>query len=213
MAIDWRLDGREFVNCNCAYGCPCQFNALPTHGFCEAAIGFQFDSGHFGDVQLDGLRAVALYHWPGAVHQGNGTMQLVIDERANAQQRHALATIMSGGETMDMATMWWIFAAMCPAKLETLYRPITLEIDVKSRRGTMVVPGILEGHGEPIRNPVTGVELRARIGLPNGFEYRLAEVASGRTKASGTIALDFDRTHAHFVDLHLSGRGVVESAA
>jgi hypothetical protein len=213
MAIDWKIDGREFVNCNCAYGCPCQFNALPTHGFCEAAIGFRFDSGHFGDVRLDGLRAVAIYHWPGAVHQGNGTMQLVIDERANAQQRQALATIMTGGETMDMATMWSIFAAMCPAKLETLYRPITLEIDVKSRRGTMVVPGILEGHGEPIRNPVTGVELRARIGLPNGFEYRLAEVASGRTKASGTIALDFDGTHAHFVDLHLSGRGVVEPTA
>ena len=47
---EWRLKGREFANCNCDYGCPCQFNALPTHGICEAAVGYQFDEGHHGDV-------------------------------------------------------------------------------------------------------------------------------------------------------------------
>ena len=39
MATEWSLTAKEFVNCNCAYGCPCQFNALPTHGKCEAAAG------------------------------------------------------------------------------------------------------------------------------------------------------------------------------
>ena len=24
----WTIKGREFVNCNCSYGCPCQFNGL-----------------------------------------------------------------------------------------------------------------------------------------------------------------------------------------
>ena len=28
----WEIKAKEFVNCNCAYGCPCQFNALPTQG-------------------------------------------------------------------------------------------------------------------------------------------------------------------------------------
>jgi hypothetical protein len=27
--IKWEIKGREFGNCNCDYGCPCQFNALP----------------------------------------------------------------------------------------------------------------------------------------------------------------------------------------
>ena len=31
----WELKMKEFVNCNCAYGCPCQFNALPTNGNCQ----------------------------------------------------------------------------------------------------------------------------------------------------------------------------------
>src|SRR5690242_10480914 len=31
----WRIAGEEAGGCNCAWGCPCQFNALPTHGRCE----------------------------------------------------------------------------------------------------------------------------------------------------------------------------------
>ena len=29
---DWRLKGEWMKNCNCAYGCPCDFNAPPTNG-------------------------------------------------------------------------------------------------------------------------------------------------------------------------------------
>src|SRR5262249_20479203 len=156
--VQWVVKAREFTNCNCAYGCPCQFNALPTHGNCHAVVSFQIDQGHFGDVKLDGLRALGLYRWPGPVHEGNGTMQLVVDERANARQGEALVKTMTGQETDEMATMWWVYAAMSPTKLEPLFRPIELEVDVDGRRARLVVPGILEAAGEPIRNPVTGSE-------------------------------------------------------
>ena len=43
--VKWTIKAREFVNCNCAYGCPCQFNALPTHGNCKAVAGMQIDTG------------------------------------------------------------------------------------------------------------------------------------------------------------------------
>jgi hypothetical protein len=213
MTIEWMIDGREFANCNCSYGCPCQFNAPPTHGWCEAATGYRIETGRFGDVKLDGLCAATLYQWPGPVHKGNGKMQLIIDERADARQRDALCTIMTGGETQQMATMWWVFAAMCPTKFEPLFKPITLEIDIASRRGQLVIPGVVETFGEPIRNPVTGAEHRARIDLPNGFEYRIAEIGSGRTKARGTIKLELENTYAQFAELHLSGKGVVERPA
>jgi hypothetical protein len=84
MPVEWAVQATEFANCNCAYGCGCQFNALPDKGFGEAVAGYQITRGHFGDVQLDGLRAAALWHFPGAVHEGNGTMQLIIDERAES---------------------------------------------------------------------------------------------------------------------------------
>src|SRR5690348_519311 len=84
MAVEWRIKATEFANCNCIYACPCQFNALPTNGNCHAAGAWQVEEGHFGTVRLDGLRAVALYNFPGPVHEGNGTMQVIVDERADA---------------------------------------------------------------------------------------------------------------------------------
>ncbi len=30
--VDWRLKGPEVAACNCSWGCPCQFNGLPTLG-------------------------------------------------------------------------------------------------------------------------------------------------------------------------------------
>ena len=65
----WEIKGRELANCNCAYGCPCQFNALPTYGTCEAAVGYEIDTGHYGGIKLDGLRVSATYKWPGPVHE------------------------------------------------------------------------------------------------------------------------------------------------
>ena len=211
MAIDWRVRGTELANCNCAYGCPCQFNASPTHGDCRAAVAWEFAEGNFGSVPLNGLRAAGLYSWPGPVHQGNGTMQVVVDERADQQQRDALLAIVTGQETEPMATMWWVYAAMAPNKLEPLYRPIEFEVDVEARRGRFVVPGIVETVGEPIRNPVTGAEHRARIDLPHGFEYRLAEIGSGTTRSVGAVALPgLENTYAQFARIHLSNRGVVD---
>lgn len=211
MAVEWRIKGIELANCNCAYGCPCQFNALPTHGDCRAAVGFQFDEGHFGDVRLDGLRAVLMVSWPGPVHEGNGTMQLVIDERADARQRDALVKIMTGQETDDMATMWWVYSAMSPNKLAPIFAPIDLELDIAARRGRFSAPGIVETVAEPIRNPVTGAEHRVRIDMPEGFEYRLAEIGSGTTRATGAVALPgLDGSYAQFAHLHLSNHGVVD---
>jgi hypothetical protein len=211
MATEWHVKATGLANCNCAYGCPCQFNALPTHGDCRAAIAYGIEEGHFADVKLDGLRAVLLVSWPGAIHEGNGTMQVVIDERADARQREALLKILTGQETDDMATVWWVLAAMSPNKLEPLFQPIEYEVDVDARRGHFRVPGIVETVGEPIRNPVTGAEHRARIDLPHGFEYRLAEMGSGTTRATAAIALPgLENSYAQFAHIHLSNKGVVD---
>ena len=210
MTTEWRVKATELANCNCAYGCPCQFNALPTHGFCEAAIAWQVEEGHFGDVRLDGLRMALTAHWPGPIHQGNGTIQFIVDERADTKQRDALLKIMSGQETDDMATMWWVYSAMAPNKPEPLFKPIEFNVDVELRRGSFRVPGVVETTGEPIRNPVTGAEHRARIDLPHGFEYRIAEMGSASTKATGAVKLDLKNSYGQFAHLHLSNKGVVD---
>jgi hypothetical protein len=207
VAVQWEIKGTEFANCNCIYACPCQFNALPDKGFCEAVTGYQIDQGHFGDVRLDGLRAAAIYKWPGAVHEGNGSMQLVIDERADPAQRNALAAILSGQETEDMATMWWIFSAMSPNKHPPRFHPINLDVDVEARRARLQVPGMIEATGQPILNPVTGAEHRVRIDFPNSFEFAQAEIGSGTSKTTVPVALDLHDTYGQFAHIHLSHKG------
>ena len=69
--------------CNCAWGCPCQFNSLPTHGDCRAAVGMRIDQGHFGETSLDGVKWAMLFAWPGAVHEGDGEMVIIVDEAAD----------------------------------------------------------------------------------------------------------------------------------
>jgi hypothetical protein len=187
--------------------------ALPTRGNCEAVAAFQFDSGHYGDVDLSGTKSALVVHWPGPIHEGGGTMQIIVDERASPAQRDAIYKIMTGEDTEDMATMWWVFSAMSPTKLETLYKPIEFEMDMESRKGSIRVPGVFETEASPITNPVSGDEHRARINLPNGFEFRVAEMAKGSTRTSGEIELSNNKdSHVHMVQIHLSHHGVLEAA-
>jgi hypothetical protein len=211
--IDWYVEGVEFGSCNCDYGCPCQFESRPTHGNCTGFEVLRIDKGHFGDVPLDGLHIALLYAWPGPVYEGNGTMQAIIDERADDRQRHALTTILHGGETKEAATHWWVFHAMSSTVHEPIFRPIQFEVDIDQRRAQVLIPGVLEASGRPIRSPATGDEHRVRIDIPNGIEFELAEIGSATTKASGPIPLDLDDTFGQFNILRHSGSGVVHKAA
>ncbi len=210
-SLEWEIKGRAFGTCNCSYGCPCQFNALPTDGTCRAAVGYQIDEGHFSDVKLDGVRMAGLYTWPGPVHEGNGTMQLIVDESASDAQREALLTVMQGKETEPMATMWSVYTAMCSTILDPLSKPIDFEVDVDGRTGRLSIPGVVETRGEPIRNPVTGDVHRVRIDMPDGFEYSLAEIGSGTTKATGEIKLDMKDSYGQFNNMHLTATGPVRN--
>ena len=48
--VEWSMQGVEAVNCNCAPGCPCQFNQRPTYGNCNAYGFVQIQKGRFGTV-------------------------------------------------------------------------------------------------------------------------------------------------------------------
>jgi len=207
--VKWTIKGREFINCNCAYGCPCQFNALPTHGFCEAVGGFQVDEGFHGQTRLDGLRFVGIFHWPGPIHEGKGEAAIVIDERAKPDQRESLLRIVSGQDTEPGATVFQVFSTTLVKVHEPIFAPIDFDVDVEKRRARLVVPGITEGHGEPIMNPVSGKEHRARIDLPAGFEYSIAEVGRGWSKATSPMKVVLNDTYGQFANLHLSQSGVV----
>ena len=67
MTDRWMIRGTQYVNCNCASGCPCQFGSPTTHGFCEALGAGVIEEGYFNDTRLDGLNWAMLLHWPGEI--------------------------------------------------------------------------------------------------------------------------------------------------
>jgi hypothetical protein len=209
--VDWMIQGPWLTTCNCTVGCPCQFNQLPTHGHCRAAVGCLIEEGFFGKTRLDGVRFAGLFAWPGPIHQGKGESQPIVDASATDAQRAAVLAIIRGEETEPGATIFNVFAAMITKRHEPLFLPIDFAADVDGRRGRLSVAGVVEVTTEPIRNPVTGAEHRVRIDLPHGFEYTVAEVASAKTKTGkrAAVPLDWTNAHAHFADLHWTREGVV----
>src|SRR5688572_17933637 len=54
-ATPWHLRGHVVLACNCDFGCPCNFNALPTPGKCEGHWNWHVEEGSYGDTSLAGL--------------------------------------------------------------------------------------------------------------------------------------------------------------
>jgi hypothetical protein len=192
----WRIAGEMVVNCNCAWGCPCQFNALPTTGHCEATVAWQIKEGYFGNTRLDGARFGRAVWWPGPIHEGNGVARTIVDEQTTKEQREALIALPSG---QHGGTYWEILASVIPNAVEPVVAPITLILDREKRRATIRIPELVECDVEPIKNPITGEEHRARITLPNGFEYKEAEMGNtvrNRVSAGDKLTFEFKNTYA-----------------
>ncbi len=209
MANQWTIRGVEYGNCNCNYGCPCQFNSPTTHGNCEGVLAGHIAEGHHSDTRLDGLDFAMMFWWPGEIKDGNGRQQVIIDERADDAQRAALRRIVHGEDTTPGATHFFVYNSMVSEVLETLYAPIDLEIDVDARTARLSVAGVVESTGSPIIDPFSGEPHRARINLPNGFEYTVAEMGSGSSKLTAGIELELTDSYGQFNILHLNQDGVI----
>ena len=84
-----------------------------------------------------------------------------------------------------------------------------LDFDVEARTAHGEVPGLLVSNAGPVRNPVTGKPHRAQIVLPEGFQCTMLETASGSTRSTAAVNLDFTDTFASFAKLHMTDQGIV----
>jgi hypothetical protein len=208
-SVKWTIKAREFANCNCSYGCPCQFNGLPTYGDCRAVVGMQIEKGHHGKTKLDGLKTASILKWPGPIHEGKGEALIVIDKRANAAQRESLLRILSGQDTEPGATIFNVFASTLTKVHDPIFSQIEFKVDINKRKARLVVEDLIETRGEPILNPITGKEHRVRIDMVGGFEYKLAEIGRGWSKTTGPIAYELADSYGQFCNIHLSQSGIV----
>jgi len=204
---DWHLEGEWIKNCVCAYGCPCDFNAPPTRGHCDGLLGMRIIQGHFGDVRLDGLSFFVTVHFPGALHEGNGQAQPIIDERATPEQREALFGILSGQNSAE-GTLFHIFSLIVTTMHDPIFAPIDFRVDQEARIARVRIPGVLESEVEPIKNPVTGIDHRIQVVIPEGFEHRVGEIASCSIRSTGAIRFETQGSHSTLAHVVQTPEGV-----
>jgi hypothetical protein len=171
----WSLEADFYQACNCDYGCPCEFEAPPTPGFCEGIGAWKINKGSYGKVSLNGLGIAFAAHWPGAIHKGNGTAVVLVDEKANAEQREALLAIASG---QAGGAPFEIIATTFSKVLDPQFVPF--KFNVNGKNGSVEVGKVIRVTYEPIKNPVTGESESVRIEHETGFIFKSAECVSAK---------------------------------
>jgi hypothetical protein len=207
---DWKMKGQYLKNCSCLSTCPCDTTGYPApNKFCEGMTGMNIQEGHFGEVDLSGLKWANSYHWPGPLHEGNGTLELFIDEGANEAQRNALLTILTGKAG---GSLFEIIASIVTTVHGPYFVKIDWEFDKEKRRARVAIPGFMETTSESLTIPSTKAqpdEQRVIVRMPGGFEYKEMEVAqTGILKGTGEIKYDWHHTHSSLADVEHTPAGV-----
>ena len=184
--VKWAIEADYLQACNCDYGCPCEFEAPPTTGFCEGVGAWRISRGNYGSVRLDGLGFGFAARWPEAIHKGNGTAALFFDERATPPQREALWQIASG---QAGGIPFEIIAATLSKVLEPQYVPF--QFTVKGLHSSAAMGQAVAMAFEPIKNPVTGESEGIRIEHATGFIFKTAECASAKAWKAAIGELNF----------------------
>ena len=189
MAEEWTLRGTVVVACNCDYGCPCNFNALPTHGKCEGGWTWHVEEGRVGDQSLDGLTFSVVVNWPGAIHEGNGSAVILVDERADDGQQKAIAALVSGDFGGPWGILAWTWPTIDGPHLVPYGRGRRREHARGGRRHDVI-------ESEPIRNPVTGAEAHPGAVLPEGLIFKRGDFGSAKiNRLRHAIGWDRERTY------------------
>jgi hypothetical protein len=146
--------------------------------------------------------------WPGRIDEGNGRLQLLIDERGTPEQRDALVRALAEGEG---DTLMDIVRATCPTVEEVLYVPFEWEFDLDNRTGRVKAGDVVDTEVEALRgfgDPPP--PYRIVVTIPGGFEYtgegNTAETALA-TKLLVNGAISFEHENCHSSMTHVR-RGV-----
>lgn len=202
---NWQISGDYFENCNCDVVCPClmstepPFTAEPTAGACEVAFGFHVDRGRFGDVQLDGLNAALIARAPGPMAEGNWSVALYVDERADERQRAALQAIFTGAAGGPVGAL----APLVSTVLGVKAVPITYRIDDKRR--SVEIPGVMHVAVHPTPSIVPDREIWASNVHPFAPErVAIAVGEEGSTWADYGMRWDNSGKNGHYAPISWS---------
>ncbi len=191
----WKIQGEYFESCNCEVLCPCiltNLAARPTEGHCDVVLAFRIDKGNYGATDISGLNAAQALITPGPMAQGNGTLAVYVDSRANAEQRAALEAIFSGAAGGPPSLFGPIITKFLGCKA------VEINFAMHGSERKLVIPGVTEVtiQGIPGRGGKDVVWLE-NCGHPYSSRIATAKGADSNFKDHG---LDFHNSgrNGHF---------------
>lgn len=181
----WRIKAKYYEACNCAFGCPCNMNGFPTHGFCEGTVSFEILEGDRDGQDLAGAKVAAAVKWPGAIHEGNGNMAVFIDAPENL--RESVVAILTAE---DPGLPWEILAAT----ISEIHGPFfeTIEISDNDTDSRVSVDGKLNLQMQSFTNPVSGEKHEAHMVLPGGFIFQDGKICTTSANMVDADGVEYD---------------------
>jgi hypothetical protein len=141
----YSFTGTLIEACSCNVLCPCWIGEDPDQGDCRTFLSFRIDEGRIRGVDVSGLTVVIVAYIPGNILAGNWDAVVVVDERANKEQRQALLEAF-GGQLGGPIADW---AGLIGTVKGVEYASIGHE--VVGGVGTLLIEGVLEAEMEPYR--------------------------------------------------------------
>jgi hypothetical protein len=197
--MSWRIKAHYYEACNCALGCPCNMNGFPTHGFCEGSLSFQVTEGEKDGVDLTGAKVVGAVKWPGAIHEGNGTMACFID--GDDDQQKAMVSILTAE---DPGLPWEILAATVSEIHGPFFESIQIEGEGTAARVRVGDRFDLQMQG--FVDPVSGQTHSPHMVLTDGFIFQdgiIATTTVNRLDADG-VTYDHPGNNAYYAEVEWS---------
>lgn len=203
----WRIKAKYYEACNCALGCPCNMNGFPTYGKCEGTVSFVVTEGEKDGVDLAGAKVAGGVKWPGAIHEGNGSMAVFID--ATEEQRAPLISILTAE---DPGLPWEILAAT----ITDIHGPFFETIEVKEGPDPEIQVGEkYHVKWEAFSNPVTGQRHEPHMLLKDGFIFQdglIGTTSTFRIDADG-VTLEHPGNNSYLADVEWSSENRMAPAS
>ena len=199
----WWAKGLLLENCNCQVVCPghIHFSNNCTNERCVGYWAIRFDEGSYGNVGLEGVRAVIAYDSPSHMISGGWTEMVIIDEQCSKVQQSATEAILTG----RAGGPWEVLDRFVKQRLPTRILPI--QIVDKGAMKKVAIKGFLEGTIKDIRGrnrdqPVMIQNMFNQIHAPEQI------IAHGDTTYDdGEIMIATEGTHALYSKFDWSVNG------
>lgn len=206
MSTAWHVSGEYMEACSCDFLCPCiSRNATTpaTHDYCKVAMAFDIRDGHFGQVDLAGVRFVMVAESKAVMSAGDWIAGLIVDSSASDEQLAAVAAITSAEGNGPLA----LFAPLI-GEFRGLERR-DIEFVKEGGHVKVRVDGLLDQQVEGIASVSAPDEF---IAMDNTFHpanprLNLATAARNLIRAFGIEWEDNSgRTNGHFAPFNWQGQ-------